>query len=747
MARQLLLNTLTSVFGDLVEGLTEENLKVGVWSGEILLKNLRLNGKAIQKLNLPIDVQHGYIGSFRVSIPWSRLTSESVSVEIENVVLIAKPADPMKWDPEELRRCNLNAKRILLEKATEAARAWNSSRRKSQADEAAMSASGSGKESAGYFAKLATRIADNLFVFLKNVHVRFEDPFSDPTGCVSAGIIIQDFQVQSTNNQWEASFVSREEEKKRAGVKGQVPAIYKKIIMRGFAVYWNTRSVLELGGLPLDALLKEMSKYMEITEAQGGGGGREGGRGGGGGEPLTYIIRPVTLTVRLTHNEDGDPRLPLIAADIELPSLALAVRTEQYTQAMSVKNTFDKVQRMGLLLPFRPHKSVKDDPRAWWHYAYFCVKKATATRGVDEVVAMFHKRRRYIELFEKKLKHEDAERAAAAAAAAAAAEVAAAASKGGKAKKTAGATVGGKAVEEGALAAGSALTEEEAEEFDLLEETMPLDSLIVWRTLVHAARKKQQQLLVPGRGMKRRKSSVATGKGASKEGGTPMSPMSGATAAAATAAAPVAGVGGWMSSWWSGGKKKEQQQSQGRDSSDSGSDADFQDTLEEEELQGGEEDWQDVVEEAGGLEGAKEEDVQEGDISLGELCAQADSSLPATPSVKADTELFSVRLRTTSIVTLFAKRSAPLLELTSSLDLEARQKGDTFSAAVRLPKFALKDLYTHQALFSHIAKAGDHTGGRGGGIEANPSGGTLAQQAVENIARATAVVTSDVLGK
>ncbi len=59
MARQLLLNTLTSAFGDLVDGLTEENLKVGVWSGEILLENLRLNRKGIQKLNLPIDVQHG----------------------------------------------------------------------------------------------------------------------------------------------------------------------------------------------------------------------------------------------------------------------------------------------------------------------------------------------------------------------------------------------------------------------------------------------------------------------------------------------------------------------------------------------------------------------------------------------------------------------------------------------------------------------------------------------------------------
>lgn len=112
--------------------------------------------------------EHRYIGSFRVFIPWSRLTSESVTVEIENVVLVASPGDPAKWDPEELRKKNLDAKRVLLEKATEAARAWSShSRRKTQEQKA---------ESAGYFARLATRIADNIFVFLKNVHIRCAFP-------------------------------------------------------------------------------------------------------------------------------------------------------------------------------------------------------------------------------------------------------------------------------------------------------------------------------------------------------------------------------------------------------------------------------------------------------------------------------------------------------------------------------------------------------------------------------------------
>lgn len=50
-----------------------------------------------------------------------------------------------------------------------------------------------------------------------------------------------------------------------------------------------------------------------------------------------------------------------------------------------IKTTFDRLNRMSLLLPYRPKKPVKEDPRAWWRYAYFCVKRATKSLDVAEV--------------------------------------------------------------------------------------------------------------------------------------------------------------------------------------------------------------------------------------------------------------------------------------------------------------------------------------------------------------------------
>lgn len=72
--------------------------------------------------------------------------------------------------------------------------------------------------------------------------------------------------------------------------------------MRGFAVYWNTRSHVELGKLPLDQLLTEMARYEEITASSSSR----------TGEQMAYIVSPVTLEVKLTHNEgSADPATPV----------------------------------------------------------------------------------------------------------------------------------------------------------------------------------------------------------------------------------------------------------------------------------------------------------------------------------------------------------------------------------------------------------------------------------------------------
>ena len=101
MAKAMLLNVLVDVLGEFVEGLTADNLKLGVFSGKIVLKNLQLNKEGIEKLNLPLTVVKGYLDLLEIKIPWTSLQSQPVRVDINGVYLLVSPLDESKRNAEE----------------------------------------------------------------------------------------------------------------------------------------------------------------------------------------------------------------------------------------------------------------------------------------------------------------------------------------------------------------------------------------------------------------------------------------------------------------------------------------------------------------------------------------------------------------------------------------------------------------------------------------------------------------------
>lgn len=54
-----------------VDNLNTNQLNVGIWSGDVKLRNLRLKKEALDKFRLPVDVVEGYLGDLTLSIPWS----------------------------------------------------------------------------------------------------------------------------------------------------------------------------------------------------------------------------------------------------------------------------------------------------------------------------------------------------------------------------------------------------------------------------------------------------------------------------------------------------------------------------------------------------------------------------------------------------------------------------------------------------------------------------------------------------
>ena len=169
----MLVEKLQTAFGDYVEGITANNLKMQVMAGLIEQRDLRLRPEALDGLALPITVKAGYLGLFSVKVPWAHLSSEAVIVTIENLYLLAVPnhanADAAAEGGDEARlellkaalvkRLKRVAERELLRQAVD------------EGDEG-----GGG----GMAERLGRTVLNNLQVTIRNVHARFEAPALSP---------------------------------------------------------------------------------------------------------------------------------------------------------------------------------------------------------------------------------------------------------------------------------------------------------------------------------------------------------------------------------------------------------------------------------------------------------------------------------------------------------------------------------------------------------------------------------------
>ena len=103
MFEQVVATVLNRLLGSYVEGLETSQLNIGIWAGDVHLKNLRLRSDALDALGLPVRVRSGSLGALRLAIPWTALKSQPIRVSIDGVDLVAVPRAPdeVARDPRE----------------------------------------------------------------------------------------------------------------------------------------------------------------------------------------------------------------------------------------------------------------------------------------------------------------------------------------------------------------------------------------------------------------------------------------------------------------------------------------------------------------------------------------------------------------------------------------------------------------------------------------------------------------------
>ena len=80
------------------------------------LTNLSLKREACYSLGLPLDVLSGYVQSIELSIPWSRLGSEPVMLNLDGVYLVVGPHTQQGIDEHGQHTWSWARKRARIER-------------------------------------------------------------------------------------------------------------------------------------------------------------------------------------------------------------------------------------------------------------------------------------------------------------------------------------------------------------------------------------------------------------------------------------------------------------------------------------------------------------------------------------------------------------------------------------------------------------------------------------------------------
>ena len=382
MLEGLVAGLLNRFLGMYVKNFDPTQLKVGIWSGDVKLRNLELRREALDQLKLPINVVEGHLGELTLVIPWSNLRGAPVKVFIEDVFLLASPKEEAQYDEEEESR---REQRIKMEKLDSAELLKERSLEGLSQEEQ--------KRTQSFTESLVTKIVDNLQVTVKNIHVRYEDAISAPGHPFALGITLEEFSAVSTDGEWTPTFI-----------QDSTKTTHKLAKLESLAVYWNTDTKLMGPGREAPTSDADTMPHGEIVENFKSMIVRTDNDLSTNHQ---FILKPVSGQAKLEMDKTGSPQVPKLKANLLFDEIGLVLDDQQYRDALMMVDLFHYFIRHQEYKKYQP-KGVtpKEDPRAWLKFAGDAVISKIHERNRRWSWDYFRERRddrrRYIELFKKR---------------------------------------------------------------------------------------------------------------------------------------------------------------------------------------------------------------------------------------------------------------------------------------------------------------------------------------------------------
>ncbi|KAJ5374980.1 Vacuolar protein sorting-associated protein 13 [Penicillium concentricum] len=381
MLEGVVANLLNRFLGYYVKNFDATQLNIGIWSGDVKLRNLELRREALDQLRLPLNVVEGHLGELTLSIPWSNLRGKPVKVEIQDVFLLAAPREDADYDPEEEEKRE-NALKMERIESAEILRERNAEGM-SQEEQ---------RRNQSFTQSMITAVVDNLQISIKNVHFRYEDSISSPGHPFAVGVTLKELSAVSTDGEWNPTFIQSDSS-----------VTHKLAVLGALSVYWNTDATLlgtgrgsdigaEAQGIGRAELMEKLRIAIDADEGN------------------QFMLRPVSGRAGLEMDKSGKYDRPAIKARLLFDELGFVLDDKQYRDALMLVDLFHYFIRHQEYKKIQPKASPKEDPGAWMRFAGEAVLSKIHERNRRWTWGYIKERRddriAYIALFKKRKKEE-----------------------------------------------------------------------------------------------------------------------------------------------------------------------------------------------------------------------------------------------------------------------------------------------------------------------------------------------------
>ncbi|XP_050421691.1 intermembrane lipid transfer protein Vps13-like isoform X3 [Adelges cooleyi] len=340
----LVVDVLNRFIGEYVENLDTSQLNIGIWGGDVVLRDLKLKETCLDGLDLPVRTIYGHLGKLVLKIPWTNLYNGAVEATIESLFLLVVPTQDVTYVAEK------EEKNIQTMKQNEILRIENSKLLDQQTNKLEHD-----KIKDSFVEKLATQIIRNVQVNIKSIHIRYEDKVTFPNNPFSFGCTLHDLISYSTDSNWNSLIE-----------KGQDPLgmIYKIILMEGYALYWNSNGHL-FTDQPRESFKNSFNDGIPKKDILPDG--------------YEYLLGPINAKAKMQINpkpelDGSDFTIPKYSIGIDMDNLNLRISKTQYQDLIMAAESLDRLTKAIPCRKYRPLlKEYKGHYKEWWMFAYTCV--------------------------------------------------------------------------------------------------------------------------------------------------------------------------------------------------------------------------------------------------------------------------------------------------------------------------------------------------------------------------------------